>query len=162
MYLDPSKTWKAAHSIMPDINDVEFHKCSISFGVTIMPMFEAGHVEGPGIPSNPPSILDMNRFSRFFFFFPLNPPEPSLKSFFSPTPDLPRKWGSTARSSLVPFPQLFSGSNSSSNFFLVAAPLKWSKPKKRVPFFSRVTEQLSFSAFFGGGFPKIDYSKKSW
>ena len=28
-------------------------------------------------------------------------------------------------------------------FFLVAAPLKWSKPKKRVPFFSRVTEQLS-------------------
>ena len=28
--------------------------------------------------------------------------------------------------------------------FLVAAPLKWSKPKKRMgPFFSRVTEQLS-------------------
>ena len=28
-------------------------------------------------------------------------------------------------------------------FCLVAAPLKWSKPKKGFPFFSRVTEQLS-------------------
>ena len=39
-------------------------------------------------------------------------------------------------------PQLFSGSNSFSNFLLVAAPLKWSKPKKElVPilFVSRVT-----------------------
>ena len=29
-------------------------------------------------------------------------------------------------------------------FFWVAAPLKWSKPKKGFPSFSRVTEQLSF------------------
>ena len=38
--------------------------------------------------------------------------------------------------------QLFSVSNYFSNCLLVAAPLKWSKPQKRVPFFSRVTEQL--------------------
>ena len=33
-------------------------------------------------------------------------------------------------------PQLFSGSNSLSSFFVEAAPLKWSKPPKRVPIIS--------------------------
>ena len=35
-----------------------------------------------------------------------------------------------------------------SNFFLVAAPLKWSKPKKGFPFFPRVTEQLRWKLPF--------------
>ena len=39
--------------------------------------------------------------------------------------------------------QLFSGTDSLSLFFLVAAPLKMVQAPKRVPFFSRVTEQLS-------------------
>ena len=40
-------------------------------------------------------------------------------------------------------PQLFSGTLFLFPLFLVAAPLKWSS-QKRVPFFSRVTEQLRF------------------
>ena len=42
--------------------------------------------------------------------------------------------------------QLLSGSLFPT-FCLVAAPLKWSKPKKEFPFFSGVTEQLSWRGF---------------
>ena len=46
--------------------------------------------------------------------------------------------------------QLFSGSNYFSNFVLGGCPTKMVQARKRVPFFSRVTEQLSccWEAFF--------------